>query len=109
MALLNKNNIKDKFQVKSKVVSFDDFEIKIIKMGLPAILEMEELHRNKASTTQIITNMILRCCVDENNQPLFNELSIKDLPPDIGIRLFNECNDFNAMNESLGEEKAKNS
>lgn len=103
--LLNKNNFPNCIKQESKIVEFDGFEVKIIKLGLKDYLSIAQ----QSDNGELIKNLLLLCCVDENNEKLFTDDEINQLPPEIALKLFNECDELNKLRTIDLEDRAKNS
>lgn len=103
--ILNKNNLKECLKQEFKLVQFEGFEIKIIKLGLIDYLSLSK----KENNSDIVKDLLLLCCVDENNEKLFTEEDLNSLSPDVALKLFNECDELNKLRNNDLEERAKNS
>lgn len=103
--LLNKSNLKDCLKQEFKLVEFEGFEVKIIRLGLVDYLSLSR----EENSDDIVKNLLLLCCVDDNNERLFTEEDLNTLSPDIALKLFNECDELNKLRNNDLEERAKNS
>jgi len=107
--LLNKDNLKNHITRRVKVVEFDGFEVKLKQMGIKQQLEVEAINVKKASISDLVFPVLIRCCVDENDSPLFDDESVAELPTEIAIKLFDECLALNSLAKNDLEDRAKNS
>lgn len=105
--LLNKDNVKKFIKRKSKVIQFDDFEIKIIAMTIEQQLMIEK--GNKEKDGNMIFNLLKFSCVDENDDLFLSDDIINEFPSNFVLQLFEECLNLNNLAESDLENKAKNS
>lgn len=92
-----------------KIVEFDGYEIKLQQMGIKQQLEIEEINNNKKNMGDLLYPMLINCCVDENNEPLFDEESVNQIPTEMAFKLFDECLEVNRLEKNDLEDRAKNS
>lgn len=106
MVLLNKNNVRDVIKRKSKVLSFPDFDIKVVEMTIDQQVEVEKV---KSDNRAVFTIIVKGCCVDENGEEVFDDETFKLLPPHVATKIVEECLKLSGVTESDFETKAKNS
>ncbi len=104
--ILNKKNIKD---IKLKVEIMDvgnDTQVKLQELSLNQQLDNEA---SKLAGKDFVLSMIQSCCLDDDDQPLFDSVDdIKNLPADLTVNIFHACLKINNMGGNNLEELAKN-
>src|SRR5687768_9881023 len=97
--LLNKDSIKKYVKRKEKVVEFPEFSVKILSMTIEHQIEIEDINKKKTKDGDLFYPVIQFCCVDENNNPLFETVEdVKNLPGDFASKLFAECMKLSTLN-----------
>lgn len=86
-------------------------EVKIRSFSGKDELEFESI-RHEKNSSELVFWMIMKGCVDENNNPMFDEQDLEGIKKKSSItikKLFDEILDLNNINTPQIEEEAKNS
>lgn len=99
--------------LNTKIVNIPKWgDVKIKSLSINDQIEFEKINAEKKSDSDVIFKMLLLCCIDDNNKPLFEESDLPALKNKSSVamlKLFKECLDLNSLNEHDLENKAKNS
>ncbi len=109
--LLNKNNLQELLINKrqSRIVSIDDFDVRLLAMTLDQQLKIEALSKESKGNNHLVNAMLQFSCVDEAGSPLFgSDDEVNSIPANIAVRLFTECLAINGIDDKALESKAKN-
>lgn len=105
---LDKESVKNLPKLKSKVVELDGYQVRILEMTIKQQLKIEEILQNKSSNGDIVGPVLKFCVVDDDNQPLFDDVTIEHLSAGFAAKLFQECIAHNSIDEKELEGRAKN-
>lgn len=113
MALINKEQFLQNTACEHKDVHIEELggEIRIKAMSIADQIKFEEESVNAKNQDDLIFQLILNCCVDENNKKLFSKEdieAIKERAAPIIIKLFQEILKVNKLDEAEIDKLAKN-
>ena len=113
--LLTKEAIFAAKDVNSKVIDVPEWgigaQIKIKAMSIKDQLVYEKEVAAKKDESDIIFNMLILCCVDEDNKHIFDKKDIellKEKSSTAILKVFNECLNINSLDVDSVEKIAKN-
>ncbi len=106
---LTRDNIRGLLKRKTKEIKVGEFEIKIIEMTIPQQLEVEAILQAKKSPSDLLIPVLKFCIVDDDNQPMLDDETVKDLPAGTAASIFKHCIELNSITEKELENRAKNS
>ena len=114
MALLDRAKFlqQDDYEYKDVYLKALDGEVRIRALSIrdQLVFEKEAADKN-LEQSELMFNLILKCCVDEEGKLLFNEgdlEAIKDKSADIIVNLFKEILKINHINQEEVDGLAKN-
>jgi len=113
MALLNKHQFlaKDDFEYKDVYIKELDGEIRIRALSVEDQLAFEKDASELEQGSELMFSLILKCCVDENNNTLFEETDLKDIKKksaNVVVTLFQEILKINRIGQEEIDDLAKN-
>lgn len=113
MALLNKHQFlaKDDFEYKDVYIKELDGEIRIRALSVEDQLSFEQNAPNLEDGSELMFSLILKCCVDKDNNLLFEESDLKDIKKksaNVIITLFQEILKINQLSQDEVDTLAKN-
>lgn len=112
--LLDFNTISKVEDVKTKIIDMQKEwggDIRIKAFNFSKQIEFEKRKSNVKDDSDLILIMLEMSIVDENDEPIFNKDNIEVLKKKNSqalFKIFKECLQINALDESGIEDKAKN-
>lgn len=113
MALINKEQFLQNTACEHKDVHIEELggEIRIKAMSIADQIKFEEESANTKNQNELIFQLILNCCIDENGEKLFEQEDleiIKERSAPVVIKLFQEILKVNKLDEEEIDKLAKN-
>lgn len=113
MSVINKQQFLDSCGTEHKDVHIAKLggSIRIKTMSLEEQINFEKATSNLKNHSEIVYELLLICCLDENNNPLFvkEDLDlIKKKSANVLLEVFNEIIKINRLDQSEIDELAKN-
>lgn len=113
MALLNKDDFFAIIDSRYTTVKVGNGEIRLKSMSIEDQLSYEKDLQNKDNYNRdLVLGLIMRCCVDENDNKLFSIDDLENLQKkstDLILKVFNAAKDLNDLKQDELEAQAKNS
>jgi hypothetical protein len=116
MTLLTGVDILSADDIQTKVVDVPEFgegaQVKVKSLTLQEQLDYEKEIQGKKDLGDPIFSIVTKCCVDENNKPLFtkDDVAALKLKSSKGmLKIFTACLEINSLDIGSVEKLAKNS
>jgi len=107
--LLTKDNFNKLVFRENKVIKFGKYDIKIQSLLIEDQLKIEKLNSEEGQNgNKLVFLMLVLSVIDDDNNLVLDDDSVKKLPSNIALKLFDECLKLNGLNANELETRAKN-
>lgn len=113
MSLINKQQFLDSCNTEYRDVHIDKLggSIRIKTMSLEEQISFEKVSTKLKNQSEVVYELLLICCLDENNNRLFDKqdlVEIKKKSANVLLEVFNEILKINRLDQSEIDDLAKN-
>ena len=113
MALISKKKFLESndYEYKDIYIRQLDGEIRVRALSIKDQLAFEELATGHDDQSELMFQLILKCCIDENGELMFNEedvINLKEKSADIIVTLFKAILNINNIDQKEVDDLAKN-
>jgi hypothetical protein len=113
MALISKKKFLESndYEYKDIYIRQLDGEIRVRALSIKDQLAFEELATGNDDQSELMFQLILKCCIDEDGELMFNEedvINLKEKSADIIVTLFKAILNINNIDQNEVDNLAKN-